>query len=77
MSRLLASFQNNACIVDVYTYLQSSSLVCQLCHRIDNFPADNFFVLHRTEMQKMQRAINAAILSVFQASDMIYGLLDN
>lgn len=73
----LASFQNNAYIVDVYTYLQSSSLICNLCHRIDTFPADDFFVLHRIEMQKMQRAINTAILRVFYVSDMIHALLDN
>lgn len=77
MSGCLASFQNNVCILDVYTYLQTSSLIRNLCHRIDTFPTDVSFVLHRTKMQKTQRDLNAVIFGIFQASAMMYGMLED
>lgn len=77
MSGWLASFQNNVYILDVYTYLQSSSLICNLYHRIHTFPIAIFFVLHRTKMQKMQRDINVAILRLFQASAMTRAMLED
>lgn len=77
MSGWLASFQNTACISDVCAYLQSSSLIHNLCHRIFIFPTDVFFVLHRTKMKKMKTNLNVVILRVFQASAMIYAMLED